>query len=644
MGGGRSGEAEFDPRNCGKARRVTNSQGDCPAGGRRFVGARFAASLAGCLAAAATVFAIAFAAPALGEPSTAADPADAYVVSTVTPNGTKVNLFDYWAFGGAKTNDYWRTEDGIKQNVSGKDKDENYINDPTLKEMTLNEGINKDHELKFSRGFNVDGFELNQLNDSKLMADMFASSLVGGYPELNAGKHLADGNKVSLDVEKDESLAYLFNSDTTVEGKAAHLNVGGLFQVKNGYYTYDSLENFASYDKASNSFKVYNAPAIYPTHSKNMGQFFPFNTAVDVFKKSGDGYETADGKLVAREDLSATGAKAPNNYEDRNADVTVNHFFGMSMSTRFMQPAGGTVDEKGKVPMSYHFSGDDDALFYIDDILVGNLGGIHSALSFDIDFKTGEVSFYRLEDNGNKKTKVAEPTTLKAIFEKAYKDGLVSEEYMATNFKGDSSTFADNTIHDLKFFYLERGNLDSNLSLKFNLAEVPETEVVKVDQDGAGIEGVKFNMYAAEKDANTGEYTKVALGDKSAVTPIASGTTDANGGLILHLANGMPINYDDIYVKYKIENYILEEVAVPEGYRFTTGETSPQIKLKYLHSNPDPSATNEKVKGYIVDDGGSAENSTAWKTASLLPAASFCRRPRTCMHLRMALTERKEAI
>ncbi len=73
----------------------------------------------------------------------------------------------------------------------------------------------------------------------------------------------------------------------------------------------------------------------------------------------------------------------------------------------------------------------------------------------------------------------------------------------------------------MKFFYLERGNSESNLSLKFNLAEIPETYVYKVDQQGELVQGAEFALYAADE-----HYT---IREKA---PICRNTTDENGKLV----------------------------------------------------------------------------------------------------------------
>lgn len=198
------------------------------------------------------VLAVPLAACALlfGATSASADqtvPLSNYTVETVNPIGTTVNLFDYWVVDG--------------DNDSSKNINNNNGNNNT--------GINKNHQLKFNGGAgtginrwtgrsNINGF--GRLSFVKPM-------LVEGYPAIKAGTHTSQGQGVNY---TDESLAYLFNNDSQAndkqDGKAVYNNVQGLFQLKDGYYVYDSYGsdgNYAVYNPTTNSFDVYNKAGVY---------------------------------------------------------------------------------------------------------------------------------------------------------------------------------------------------------------------------------------------------------------------------------------------------------------------------------------------------------------------------------------------
>ncbi len=66
----------------------------------------------------------------------------------------------------------------------------------------------------------------------------------------------------------------------------------------------------------------------------------------------------------------------------------------------------------------------------------------------------------RIPPAGEFKSVPVETTTLWKQFEKAGKEDTVF---------GNGNTFAGNTSHTLKMFYLERGNYDPSLALRFNL-------------------------------------------------------------------------------------------------------------------------------------------------------------------------------
>lgn len=454
-----------------------------------------------------------------GATSASADqvvPYSNYTVKTVNPTGTTVNLFDYWVVDG--DNDKSATVDNI------------------------NGGINKGHQLKFNSGA---GTGINKWTGKSGTAGygrlrFVENQLVNGYPAIKAGTYTSQGENASY---TDESLAYLFNNDSQ-NGKAVYNNVQGLFQLENGYYVYDSYGskgNYAVYNSTTNSFNVYDKAGVYKesVSSENLGQFFPFDSAEKVF-------EEQNGQL------------SPKPITDGTND-TLNHHFGISMTTEFVQPTGGkTTDNKDMV---FEFSGDDDVWVYIDGVLVGDLGGIHEKATLDINFATGEVRVGHI-DGANGSPKYFPDTTIKAMFQAAGVD--------TSNFRDD--TFRDSSKHKLSFFYLERGAGASNMSLKFNLTTLPSSEVEKVNQNGEAVQGATFALYQSDADWN-------AQGEA-----IARGTTDDKGQLVLLKSDGSVLSFDQEHAG-KHDYFVLKEMSLPEGYRSgltsSTSATPGELHLQY---------------------------------------------------------------
>ena len=459
-----------------------------------------------------------------GATSASADqtvPLSNHTVETVNPTGTTVNLFDYWVVDGAN------------------DKSVN-INNYNGNNDT---GINKNHQLKFNGGggtginkwtgrSNINGF--GRLSFVK-------NTLVDGYPSIKAGTYTSYNTSGTY---TDESLAYLFNNDSQVNGKAVYNNVKGLFQLQNGYYVYDSYGsegNYAVYNSTTNTFDVYNKAGVYKgdaSSETNLGQFFPFDSASKVFDEKGN-------------------SLSPKQIIDGSTNL--NHHFGMSMTTEFVQPANGKTNKNED--MIFEFSGDDDVWVYIDGVLVGDLGGIHEKATLDINFATGEVKVGHI-DGANGTEREIEKTTIKAKFDAAGAD--------TTNFSGD--TFNSSTKHKLSFFYLERGAGASNMSLKFNLTTLPSSEVAKVDQNGEAVQGAEFALY--QSDANW-----KAQGD-----PIAQGTTDDKGQLVLLKSDGSVLSFDNQHADGH-DYFVLKETGLPEGYRSSltssTTATPGELHLQY---------------------------------------------------------------
>lgn len=449
-----------------------------------------------------------------------------HTVEAVETPGTVVNMFDYW-LGEGRYNSKSPTE--YSDNAHSKN----------LGEGIKGAGINNGKTLVFSNGTN-NGFDKDKGSynfwDSKNACapfsyregnegnDLVPRLLQNGYPAIRLAW---PKNEIK---DPPESLNYLFDPENKdfKDYKLAFPNVTGLFQIdEDGYYYYDAKENYAHLDENTKKITLYDAPGVYDDGEGKSGQFFPFDDPLEQ-----NIFLVQNGELVINEKVHSRPLNGKPTY--------LNHYFGMTMTTRFKQVnEGKTWDGKD---ITYEFAGDDDVWLYIDDVLIADLGGLHNSASFSINFQTGRI-VVKGEDE-----KEYLNTTIKEQFEKAGKSNEVE-------WSEDGNTFADNTYHTLQFFYLERGNSASNLKLRFNLHPIPESELLKVDQGDKGIAGAEFALYAANsKYEHSGN-------------PLYTGTTDAEGNLPLKDKSEAPISFQQLAEENKTNHFVLKETDVPDGYR-----------------------------------------------------------------------------
>ncbi len=454
------------------------------------------------------------------------------VTTDISPNSV-INLFDYWL----TPNRF--DPDGV---------------DPAHNHTLLESGINKDHAFKFTKGTKSGSYDLNYWTGAGQMPrqGVVAPNLENGYPVLS-------GNNDINGTTSTESLEYLFNPSYEHEGKVSYRNVGGLLTLDNeDYYSYDCYKNMAEFNDNEKNIYLYDKPGV--TGSGDKGQFFPFN-------------------------------KAPQIMTAGRTDSVMNHYFGMTITTRFIQRHGGYTSSDKNTKTTFHFSGDDDVWIFIDGVLVGDVGGIHDASSIDIDFATGEVKVAVVGREGVSKT-----TNIRDCYKNAGKENSVS---------WNGNTYADNTTHTLKFYYLERGNYASNLSLKFNLIEIPRTEIHKTNEYGEGLEGAKFAIYAAESEGQAGsdvsdvEYhmldnkggarvnlpKEVTYDENGNILDSSGnilahalyvGTTNKDGNLEFLDQDSMPYTINELNDLFG-DTFILREIKVPKGYRIVSEDVNLRI-------------------------------------------------------------------
>lgn len=250
--------------------------------------------------------------------------------------------------------------------------------------------------------------------------------LKNGYPVLKTG---------------DQSLSCLFSKDGRYVQEGSYRNANYLLQQNpdNYAYYYSSNTNFAFVDE-NGDFELYET-ARYPdeTTPPSEPKFLPYNTIINKITTLTNNYGDTD----------------PNNGKEYKEYAigkgeTENLCFGMTIDFDFIMPKDGKINGNDMV---FNFQGDDDVWVFIDDVLVLDLGGVHDNYKGIINFRTGEVYVEKV-----KETKEPQYTNISTMFRNAGKN------WDASDYKN----------HELKFFYLERGEGGSNCTIEFNMPPIPK--------------------------------------------------------------------------------------------------------------------------------------------------------------------------
>ena len=440
-------------------------------------------------------------------------------------------------------------------------------------------------------------------------------------------KYIAEGEEYPTSALTGTSLGQLYGDAMTVN----HQFLLSTYQ-ETGYFEFDSTQNFAHLITSESDkwygverpdgsgtyevgdFVVYDQIATTSENNgvtRRHGQFFPYNDLTENSYVNWVNDTDIHGNMLSSLDPRYGEKLYKINFTNKaNTDpANAIYFFGMEMDASFMQSESG-LDAWGH-DLIFEFSGDDDFWLYIDDVLVLDLGGIHSAMDGSVNFRTGKVI-----ENGKE-------STLRERFETAYKaqhsDKTQDEvdAWLDGIFKDGGTVFKDYSGHTMKMYYMERGAGASNIHMRFNLAPYTAGEVL-LEKEVSGTEttdsGMLFPFQIFYKDSTTSYVYQPVTGDFSvtdsqdASVPISyAASATVNGMTYEHVFYLKPGQIASIKLpSEETEYYIVEcgqdtgtydkvtingtenegTTATKDGYRdYKTAETTVSGQKKVIYDN-----------------------------------------------------------
>ncbi len=223
--------------------------------------------------------------------------------------------------------------------------------------------------------------------------------------------------------------------------------------------------------------------------------YYEFDSSRDVVRFNEDGELEYKGTKASEQVKDAKGKAGffPYNKPSDSKSNKLNFGFGTKIEIPFTTTKDGKINGQDIV---FEFKGDDDVWVFIDGEMALDLGGSHNKVSGKLNLRTMKT---RITGKGTKKV----------------------AESVITKLKDTSKR------HVLTFYYLERGEWQSNIKIRFNLPEPNNITVVNevkteavnkvfLDEAKKVADNDKFVYGLTDKSLN--EYDEQALTDKEYVS------------------------------------------------------------------------------------------------------------------------------
>ena len=190
----------------------------------------------------------------------------------------------------------------------------------------------------------------------------------------------------------------------------------------------------------------------------------------------------------------------PYNSSSESSSTSLYYGYGVKIDIPFNMTKDGKINGEDII---FEFSGDDDVWVFIDGHLVLDLGGAHGRAEGKIDFAAQTAWVSAAKDNKE------------AFSVRNYWN--VTDEYInkniTTNFSEElvESLKKTSTSHTLTMFYMERGKIESNMKINFNLPQPNSLTVTnKITMDR-----VNDSLKPATKEQTDIELFSYVLNDQT---------------------------------------------------------------------------------------------------------------------------------